>query len=64
MNNNPFPQLHKQQVINLTPYRKSGQPVATAVWFAQVSDRLYGMSEPQAGKCKRIHNNPAQEPTA
>jgi PPOX class probable F420-dependent enzyme len=64
VNNNPFPQLHKQQFINLTTYRKSGQPVVTTVWFAQVGDTLYGMSEPQAGKCKRIRNNPAQEPTA
>ena len=64
MDNNLFPQLHKQQLINLTTYRKSGQPVATTVWFAQVGDTLVGMSEPQAGKCKRIRNNPAQEPTA
>jgi uncharacterized protein len=58
MNNNSFPHLHKQQFINLTTYRKSGQPVVTTVWFAQVGDTLYGMSEPQAGKCKRIRNNP------
>jgi PPOX class probable F420-dependent enzyme len=58
MDNNAFPQLHKQQFINLTTYRKSGQPVVTTVWFAQVGDKLYGMSEPQAGKCKRIRNNP------
>ena len=58
MNNEPFPQLHKQQFMNLTTYRKNGQPVVTTVWFAQVGDKLYGMSEPQAGKCKRIRNNP------
>ena len=58
MNQNPFPQLHKQQFINLTTYRKNGQPVVTTVWFAQVGDTLYGMSEPQAGKCKRIRNRP------
>ena len=59
MNNNPFPHLHKQQFMNLTTYRKSGQPVVTTVWFAQVGDTLYGMSEPQAGKIKRMRNNPA-----
>ncbi len=32
MNNNPFPKLHKQQFINLTTYRRSGQPVVTSVW--------------------------------
>lgn len=44
--------------MNLTTYRKTGQPVVTTVWFAQVGDTLYGMSEPQAGKCKRIRHNP------
>ncbi len=59
MNTQPFPQLYKQQFINLTTYRKSGQPVVTTVWFAQVGDKLYGMSEPQAGKMKRIRHNPS-----
>jgi uncharacterized protein len=58
VNTQSFPQLYKQQFINLTTYRKTGQPVVTTVWFAQVGDKLYGMSEPQAGKCKRIRNNP------
>jgi hypothetical protein len=64
VDNNPFPRLHKQQSINLTTYRKGGQPAGTTVWFAQVGDTLPGMPEPQAGKCKRIRKNPAQEPTA
>ncbi len=58
MNNEPFLNLHKRQFINLTTYRKSGQPVVTTVWFAQVGDTLYGLSEPQAGKIKRMRNNP------
>jgi uncharacterized protein len=58
VDNDPFPQRYKQQFINLTTYRKSGQPVATTVWFAQVGDTLYGMSKPQAGKCRRIRSNP------
>ncbi len=31
MNNNPFPNLHKQQFINLTASRRSGQPAVTTV---------------------------------
>jgi PPOX class probable F420-dependent enzyme len=58
MDNQAFPQLQKQQFMNLTTYRNSGQPVVTTVWFAQVGDTLYGLSEPQAGKCKRIRNDP------
>lgn len=58
MNNLAFSNLCQQPFMNLTTYRKSGQPVTTTVWFAQMSDTLYGMSEPQAGKCKRIRNNP------
>jgi uncharacterized protein len=48
----------KQQFINLTTYRKSGQPVTTPVWFALDGDRLLGLSQPQTGKIKRIRNNP------
>ena len=58
MNNNSFLQLHKQQFINLTTYRKNEQPVVTTVWFAQVGATLYGMSELQSGKMKRIRNTP------
>jgi PPOX class probable F420-dependent enzyme len=58
MSPTPFPQLHKQQFMNLTTYRKTGQPVVTTVWFAQVDDRLYGTSQPQTGKIKRMRNNP------
>ena len=53
-----FSSLAKQQFINLTTYRKSGQPVATPVWFALDGERLVGTSQPQTGKIKRIRNNP------
>lgn len=55
---NSFSSLAKQQFINLTTYRKSGQPVATPVWFALDGDRLVGTSQPHTGKIKRIRNNP------
>jgi PPOX class probable F420-dependent enzyme len=55
---NPFPDLQRKQFLNLTTYRKSGQPVVTTVWFAQVGDTLYGLTESGAGKIKRIRHTP------
>ena len=56
MNQNPFPNLQGKPFLNLTTYRKSGQPVVTTVWFAQEGDTLYGLSESSAGKIKRIRH--------
>lgn len=58
MMSNSFASLTKHQFINLTTYRKNGQPVTTPVWFAPDGDRLVGLSQPQTGKIKRIRNNP------
>ncbi len=41
----------------LTTYRRSGDPVHTTVWFAQVGDRLYVTTMNGAGKAKRIRNS-------
>jgi uncharacterized protein len=51
---NPFPNLHGHQFMSVTTFRKSGQPVPTPVWFAQVEDKLYVMTQANAGKVKRI----------
>ena len=48
----------KHQFINLTTFRKSGAEVVTPVWFALHEGKLYGTSQPQTGKVKRIRNNP------
>jgi PPOX class probable F420-dependent enzyme len=53
-----FPQLQGHQYINLTTYRKSGEGVSTPVWFAVDGDRLYIVTMADAGKVKRIRNNP------
>jgi hypothetical protein len=50
--------LKGQQFINLTTFRKSGAAVTTPVWFALVDGKIYGTSQPQTGKIKRIRNNP------
>jgi uncharacterized protein len=50
--------LKRQQFINLTSFRKSGAAVTTPVWFALADGKIYGTSQPQTGKVKRIRNNP------
>jgi len=56
---NAFEALQGYQFINLTTYRKSGQPVVTTVWFAHEGNRIVGTTQRQAGKIKRIRHNPA-----
>lgn len=54
----PFAKLTAHQYINLITYRKSGESVATPVWFVHDNQRLYVMTGGNAGKVKRIRNNP------
>jgi uncharacterized protein len=49
----------RHQFMNLTTFRKSGLGVSTPVWFALENGKIYGTSQPQTGKDKRIRNNPA-----
>ncbi|MCX6016321.1 MAG: PPOX class F420-dependent oxidoreductase [Chloroflexales bacterium] len=53
-----FENLQSQQFMNLITYRKSGQTVRTPVWFVQEEACLYVMTGKDAGKIKRIRNNP------
>ncbi len=53
-----FPQLQGHTYISLTTFRKSGEGVATPVWFAIDGDRLYVVTPLDSGKIKRIRNNP------
>ena len=58
----------KAKYLNLETFRKTGVGVRTPVWFAQDASRgdllsnagsvFYGYSTPDAGKVKRIRNNP------
>lgn len=52
-----FAALDGQQFINLTTFRKNGQPVPTPVWFAQDGDCLYVMTVDNTGKVKRVRNS-------
>ena len=55
----PFSYLEGHSYINLTTFRKSGEPVSTPVWFALHEGRLHITTEPDSGKMKRIRNNPS-----
>lgn len=54
----PIPaEIHDQKYISLTTFRRSGMPVRTPVWFAELYDKLYVMTRNDSGKYKRIRNN-------
>jgi uncharacterized protein len=53
-------QFANAKYLNLESFRKSGLGVRTPVWFAEEpkSQVFYIYSAPDAGKVKRIRNNP------
>ena len=56
--NDPFAPLYPHQFMSLTTFRKSGEAVATPVWFApDGAGHIYLTTGTVAGKLKRIHNN-------
>jgi uncharacterized protein len=58
MNEPALQQFANQKYLNLESYRKDGRGVATPVWFAEEQGILYIYSLADAGKVKRIRNNP------
>src|SRR6266850_5448131 len=58
MSSDKLSQFADQQYLNLETFRKNGKAVATPVWFAQDGLVLYIYSLADAGKVKRIRNNP------
>lgn len=58
MSNEKISQFAGEKYLNLESYRKTGVAVATPVWFAEDSGILYVYSLANAGKVKRIRNNP------
>lgn len=52
-------QLAKENYINLETLRKSGQPMLTPVWFVEENGALFVRTIANAGKVKRVRNNPA-----
>jgi PPOX class probable F420-dependent enzyme len=51
-------QFAAAKYLSLESFRKTGAGVRTPVWFAQEGHTLYLYSAPDAGKVKRIRNNP------
>jgi uncharacterized protein len=47
-----------QKYISLGTFRKSGEKVATPVWFGEGGEKLYVMTRSDMGKTKRIRNIP------
>jgi len=58
MSTNSSAPFARHKYLNLETYRKSGLPVATPVWFAESTGTFYIYSLADAGKVKRIRNNP------
>jgi uncharacterized protein len=54
----PIPSdISAAQYISLKTFRKNGEGVSTAVWFAEDNGKLYVYSAKNAGKIKRVRNN-------
>jgi PPOX class probable F420-dependent enzyme len=51
-------QFANRRYLNMETYRKTGAPVATPMWFAEEAGTFYIYSLANAGKVKRIRNNP------
>lgn len=46
------------QFARLTTFRKSGEPVATTIWFAEHDGKAVFLTGPKTGKARRIRRNP------
>ena len=57
----PYEWIQNHSYISLVTFKKSGQRVATPVWFASAGGKLYVYSELNVGKVKRIRNNASVE---
>ena len=51
-----FPDLGKEQCIDLTTFRKTGEVVTTPVWFAQCLGTIYVETHADAGKLKCLRH--------
>ena len=58
MSNDRLAQFASEKYLNLETFRKDGTPVDTPVWFAEERGTFYVYSRADAGKVKRVRNNP------
>ena len=54
-----FDAVAKEKFILLSTFRKNGTAVPTTVWFAHLGDGIVVGTGADAGKVKRLHNNPS-----
>lgn len=47
--------------IRFTNFRRNGEPVSTPVWIAPFGDEVVFSTHPEAGKVKRLRNDPRVE---
>ncbi len=52
-----FEGLRGHRYMNLTTFRKNGEPVRTTVWFAESGGKLYVYTGRNTGKAKRIRQD-------
>jgi PPOX class probable F420-dependent enzyme len=50
-------QFAGQLYLNLETYRRSGQAVATPLWFVELAETLYVRTPTVSAKVKRLRNN-------
>src|SRR5215208_2645963 len=55
---NPLTALTRHWAVRLTTFRRDGTPVSTPVNVAVQSDRVFFRTYEQAGKFKRLRNDP------
>lgn len=53
----PFEVLSHQRRINLTTFRRNGEPVSTPVNFAELDGKVYVVTGATTGKVKRLMHN-------
>ena len=51
-----FSSIVREKYVSLTTFRKTGEAVATPMWFAESSGTIYVESGANAGKLKRIRH--------
>lgn len=56
--------LAQSKYVSITTFRRDGRAVPTPVWFAVDAGELFAWTGPEAGKVKRIRNNPRVVVTA
>ncbi len=58
MDDTPLTALDREAYISLATFRRNGNAVETPVWFAAHAGRLYVFTAEDAGKLKRLRNDP------